>query len=558
MPHRRFLLSLLLLAACARDGGGTDPALRDVGHFEVLDPPARLARASIALRGVRPDLADLQRVQADPDALPDLVDGYLRGPAFSENIRHMHGEWLITDISGDYFPAGFPALGPLRGVDANAINVAVLSGPARLGEHIVTEDLSYKTMLSADFTMADGIVAAVWGLPYTGTGAGDWQPTPWGDGRPAVGLLAESWWYVRHPSTDTNRQRARAAHLARALLCHDTMNREVRIPDDVDLTAGGANAIEENPACAACHQTLDPLGSALSDHEGVVVPQALWGYPVRTYDPGVGTVGAEPGFYGRPVEDVEELAAHIADDPRFARCAVQRFSGQLLAQHADDVPPGFVDTLIPAFVASDLQVRPLLRTIALSEAFAATGPSDAVPWGGGIEGTRKLTPWQLAQVVEALTGFRWTTRIDVDLGIGTVGEVDLMDESTFGFRRLAGGPDGQDQWDPMRTTDPTTVLVARGLAAGAAKHVVSTDLGAPADLRRLITRDRAQAGEESAVRAELADLHLRLFSEVVAPDSAAVDETFALFELGLQGGDVAGAWELVLFAMLQDPQLLHY
>ena len=33
-----------------------------------------------------------------------------------------------------------------------------------------------------------------------------------------------------------HRQRARGAHLARALLCHDYMNREVIIPDGVDLT----------------------------------------------------------------------------------------------------------------------------------------------------------------------------------------------------------------------------------------------------------------------------------------------------------------------------------
>jgi hypothetical protein len=60
-----------------------------------LTPTEHLARASLALRGIRPSLAELQAVAAEPDRIAALVDRYLESAEFGATIRDLHDELLL-------------------------------------------------------------------------------------------------------------------------------------------------------------------------------------------------------------------------------------------------------------------------------------------------------------------------------------------------------------------------------------------------------------------------------------------------------------------------------
>src|SRR5215510_36351 len=79
---------VILVAACSAAPPPPTPATR-------LTPTEHLARASLALRGVRPSLAELRAVAGDPDKLPALVDRYLESPEFAVTLRELHGSVLL-------------------------------------------------------------------------------------------------------------------------------------------------------------------------------------------------------------------------------------------------------------------------------------------------------------------------------------------------------------------------------------------------------------------------------------------------------------------------------
>src|SRR5690349_16869194 len=78
----------ILVAACSAAPPPATPSTR-------LSPTEHLARASLALRGVRPSLAELTLVAAEPGRLPALVDRYLDTPEFAATIRELHDAVLL-------------------------------------------------------------------------------------------------------------------------------------------------------------------------------------------------------------------------------------------------------------------------------------------------------------------------------------------------------------------------------------------------------------------------------------------------------------------------------
>jgi hypothetical protein len=528
-----------------------------------LSPTEHLVRASMALRGIRPALDELAAVREDPSVLPAIVDYYLDGAEFGATVREMHAEQLQTHIDAVIYPAGFPAIAELDGVDVQEINASVTEAPARLVEHVVTSDRPYHEIVTADYTLADPIVATVFGLPYE-EGGELWQEARYTDGRPHAGLLSDSWLFTRHSSTVSNRNRGRAAFVSRALLCYDFLSREVEVDTaGIDLAdeEAVAEAIRENDACASCHQTLDPLAAHFADYFPLYVPQNLTVYPVDIFgNPLARTMRVtEPGYFGEPSSGIRDLGVLMARDPRFTTCAARRFYSYLVQVPQAQVPFGEISDLNDVFVSSGQSAKALARAIVLSDAFRQSHAAQDND-GESLHGMMKVRPEQLARVVEDLTGFRWQTRLPIDFGTGQIGRIDLMTDSLFGYSVLAGGTDGQAVTQPAHTMSATSALALRGLAAQAAPYAVDSDFAETDTLRRwLLRRVEADTTDEAAIRAQLVDLELRFYGETHAPDADAIDDAWALWSAAnAASGDPHRAWVTTLYAMLQDVRLAYY
>jgi hypothetical protein len=238
---------------------------------------------------------------------------------------------------------------------------------------------------------------------------------------------------------------------------------------------------------------------------------------------------------------------------------VIHFASYLTERPAKELSPAWVAELQDAFEKSHYNARQLARHIVLSDEFATATAGDPVV-AEGVIGYQKLRPQQLGRMLRDLTGFSWAEERSDSMGGWRFGYLDYLDDDIFGFRVLAGGTDNYWVTEPSHTVNATTLLVARRVAQLAASAVVSHDQGVAIADRRLFTQADVTDTDASHVRAQLADLHGRIYGELVAPDDPRVDDTFALYQdaLAANSNDPAMAWTVTLTAMLSDLRALYY
>jgi Protein of unknown function (DUF1588) len=526
----------------------------------------------MVLRGVRPSPEELRAVAADRAALPSIIDKYLTTAEFGATIKDLHNEtlWLRTNqpnfvfrpIAGTSLPTG----------TFQNIAESLSEEPLRLIEHVVMTDRPYSEIVTADYTFANGVVAAVWGLPYTGDGV-EWKQSSWQSAtepRPAAGILSSSEIYNRYRSAGANYHRGRANAISRSLLCHDYLTSDIIIDTSVDLSNPEivANAVVANPSCAGCHQTLDPLGSFLPGFRPNVVLATVTAYPIADwYRPArevqwKNTTKRPPGFFGVPGAKLDSLGKMIAEDPRFARCAAQHFASYFTERDTAELPVKWISKLTDDFIASHLNAKALAKAVVLSDEFRVSHvkPGQAEGAGDGVVGLQKLRPEQLDRMITDLTGYRWQTNSAAKIAGVTAGVANLLQSDLLGYRVLAGGIDSYFVTVPSHTYNAASSLVLRRLADQAAGFVVDADF-AKADraTRKLLTKVDATTRAAAAIRAQLVELHLRIFGTIDAPDSEAINLTYGLFADTLAATDnVPNAWKVTLAAMLQDLRVAYF
>jgi len=597
---------LTLLAACSReqrthktDKTPTDSAaeatpprttpiaaarlrpLAPASELQLLSVDDHLTRIALVLAGRRPTPAEFAAVRADPAALAGIVDGYLDGPTFGAVIRDIWHEVLLLRVEGK--PV-LPRLGTLpQGTDGEWIH-DVSEEPLRLIQHIVTHDRPFGEIVTADYTIASDLGLQVFGgtvlPPGADVPADGWHKVAWDTGQAMAGILSSGALWLRHPSNGTNLHRGQAELLADSLLCSGFLGRDVPLFNNIDLSDEDVvkNALASEPGCVSCHQTLDPLAShlfgvvkigantvrkAYGKGEGgeCINPEKGACFPLVEYRPKQAEswkkkTGRPPGYFGLPSSDIKTLGAQIASDPRFSMCVARRFYGYFMQVEIDAIPDPTAAALQDALIAADMRVKPLVKSIVLSDDFravAARGDSPAAT----LVGRKTTRPEQLDRLIADLTGFAWS---GAPAGIGKggkplkgaalkrFGEVSLLGSDFFGYRAMAGGVEGNQITEPSYAYSPTRTLVLQTLASEAAAHAV-----AAGDLLKIAAGDTS----EPAVRAQLVALHDRLLAETVAANDPAVDAGLALFKAGLgaKGKDTQRAWSLVLTALLQDPRI---
>ena len=563
------LLALPLLVACSEESVETEPEPPSPEPtVRYLSPGDHLVRASMALRGKRPSLEDLAAVQADPDSIEGIVDGYLASDDFGRTIRDLHNEALLLRPDWAYYPAGFPRVAPLTDYDQSKINGSVQEAPLKLIEHVVMNDRPYSEIVTADYTLADPIVATVWDLGYDPTGP-VWQETKWQDGRGNAGILTDSWLYVRWQSTPSNANRGRANALSRGLLCYDFLSRDVELDTSVNVADPNAvqAAVVSNPACASCHQALDPMAAFMKDIFPITVVGDTEQYPTypsqNMWLPGAFEVYLqvdmrEPAFFGRPGETLADLGRYIAEDPRFSLCAAKRFYGYFNHVAPEDVPDERAAELQGVFLESGMNAKLLAKAVVLSDDFRVS--HDTTEAGAAeLLGLRRARPDELASLIEDLTGFVWATDL-TDITSGDIGRVELPRDSFLGYRVIGGGMDSQYVTQSGFTDSATTSLFLRAFAEEAASYVVEKDFAQPDKAaRRLLTEVEPDDTDEAAVRGQIARLHGRIFGELVEPESEEVSEALGLWQASVASkGSPRRAYKTLLTAMLQDLRVAYY
>jgi hypothetical protein len=539
----------------------------------------------MALRGERPSLEELARVEDDADALPELVSAWLETDAFGATLRDMHAELLLVRDDHVAYQT-MPNVRGLEGRTSGEVMPALHDEPLRLAQEVVMSGSPYTEILTADWMMANDVVAYVWGLDYD-AGGPDWQRTTWSDGRPAAGVLGSSAFIRRHESAGSNFHRGRAAHIAATFLCDDLRKREIEVNDLIDLNDefAVAHAVQTDSGCLGCHATLEPMaafywgfprrlkGAAAMEYmengcsTDPTVPRPLdqlgldpdnYCYPLRLFTPAFQDDWSlwdlpHPAYYGQPGEDLSDLGRMMAADPQFHRCAAQRFYSYFTQTPLDEIPSDTADELQSTFTGSGFDAKDLVAQIVLDDRFLSTGPEET-----GAVGLQVVRPEQYARLLEQVLGFRWESFPGVsNCGSLCWGRVDLLNSDMYGFRTLMGGVAGTLVMTPSHTASPTKMLATERVAFEAAAVVIQEESFAEPDQRRLLTLVDPRDPDDPNIRAQLQRL-CRLILGVEA-DPAHLHDLEQLFDDGVEEHGISvPAWISVVAVLLQDPRVVFY
>jgi len=541
---------LLLAIACQAPPRSGDPSAPTDDEVGVLAPMARANRVSRALRGVPPSATELATVQADPDALDELVEQWMQTDAFGATVRDLHADllWMRADVKPQW-----PNRWALEVYTQAQVTASFQEAPLMLVEDIVRSGQPYTAVLTADYTLADEVIATMEGLPYDPSGP-QWQATHHVDGRPQVGLLSSTglWqrWYTNH----SGKHRNRANLISRAFLCDEIGARDMTVFPDADSSdnAATADALRTDPGCIACHVDLDPLAAYFWPYEINIIGRTIdraqerdcdpdqggnpaHCYPIRYYDPDrldeyLAYDLPAPGYYGAPGEGLHDLAHQIAADPRFARCTVDTAWAWFTQRDAAELPGPLRDELVTTFVDSGHDYRALVGALVRSDAMA-----DAT-----VE-PLQLRPEALGRLLADVVGADWV------LELASHGDVPALQSSKHGLRDLAGGVDHDMVLRPNFSPSPTGLLARDAVAQQAAAEAVQRQVIDPT------------VADELAARAQLAELATATTGQLRGPDDPLVDELWALHvDAFAHTDDRAEAWRITLRGLFVDPSTHTY
>lgn len=509
----------VLLPIVALLGACRDAAEESASDDDLLRGAALARRASLDLRGVLPEPEEVAAVQADPDAVEDLIAGWLDDERLPRRMAWVWNDTLHTALWFDDY-SRFGALD-------EPIWRAMGQEPLRLIEAIIAEDRPFSDLVTATSTPADATLAEWWGLERAG-GEGWTEATPT-DGRPMAGILSSTSLWSRYNADITNRNRLRANTVARVLLCADHFDREISF--DFDLSTDALEHVEdsvrEEPACLACHAALDPLAAFFggfaerSQEEDLETFRAWSAWNAAWY-----AAWTSPAWYGHPGADLRDLGAMIAEDPRFHACAARRFyEGLVGAPPSEDRAA----TLGRDFRESGLDVGALLAEIMASDAYRAAED-------------RVLTTEQLG------------LSLSVALGLD---EDDALSPLSWSaeHRVLGGGTDDDTVLQRSRSIGLGQTALTLWAARAAVPRAIALDRAREAGDRLLFTElDPDQEPSEAAARRQLAAWQVRLLGLPADPDDAAIDALYSLWEASREARGLDGAWEDALSALVRHPQ----
>jgi len=540
------------------------PAVEDEiqDGLKLLSPRRQLIRLSVDLRGAHPSEEELAFIEQYPDSYGEFVERYLQDPRFVKRMTEIWNRSIRTRTGETFFDPDEAGLGMLSD---EVVADSVGEEPLALIAHVVDNDLPFSEVVTADYTMADPIVAAMWDLDYP-EGKSGWQQAYYTDGRPHSGVLTSTTMWSRYPSAGVNSNRHRANTVSRIFLCDDYLARPVSFSrTQIDTLTNGdpEDVIQTTQACQSCHSTLDPFAAHFFgfwwEVEGDLEDQTLYRPEDEPFWRNQMGDHVSPAFYGIPTSGIVELGEHLAEDSRFSQCAVRTVFDGITQRHSSDLDREEMQAHIDAFEDSGLIVKDLVRSIVMSRQYRAETVEDER--AERIPVLKTVTPAQLEGIIAAKTGYRWTFN----------GRPALQ-RNVNGLSVLSGGTDGMYVNTPNHDPSVGLVFVQERLAQAAGWHVASHDLDpdreGEAILLRYVTRLDTPENNREAFAVQIEQLYAEVLGvpldrptneagdELEPPE---VEELIGLWKrLYSVDANPDRAWAGVVSVVLRDPMLIFY
>ncbi len=606
----------------------------------MLDPQRLLRRATLSLAGRLPTKAERAAVAAQGlKGLPALLDGLMKEDAFYDRLREgfndifltvgLEGNPEATVLSYEYFTktrlwtqkydlshiADPKARQQARyKLDAD-YRKALLGEPMKLIEYIVRNDRPFTEIVTADYMMV---------TPYTARGYGIFEEVrskfknpddPFEyipvrlkalKGRskatdedsatgyyPHAGLLTTFQYLHRYPTTETNRNRARARVFYLHFLGVDALELAARVADAAAVTAKYPIPTMQASECVVCHKTIDPVAGLFQDYYDLrgVYGRRKGGWYTDMFGPGFEGEKMPPEQRWRALQ---WLGERTAKDPRFAVAMVEHVYYILTGRKVLSPPKDLDDPLYAAkrrayqeqrrqveaiaerFARNGFNLKNVFKGWVMSDFYRADGLATALANPqrraelDDVGLVRMLAPEQVERKVHAIFGQRWG-KLQGQLAM------------------LYGGIDSKEVTE--RAADPSGAMgaIQRILANDVACKHTLRDFALKASERRLFpgiepdVLPGSSPEADAAIRRAIVHLHELILGRSDAVDSQEVTRTFDLFagivaeartQKGLDGREAytcranvpnapadphytIRAWRAVITYLLRRPEFLY-
>ena len=261
--------------------------------------PTEAEYASIKEIGIRSAIRNLMTgpgfhaflIRSANDRLLTDRESYVLSSGIDESLVEYVNEWVrrCEQSAGETYSEEFDLWW-------RSVQYGARRAPLELIAHVVQNDLPYTEILTADYIMANPWTAPIYGSATAFDNPDDvheFKPSKYvshylndasreteysdGCGRrivdpgdlhqefPHAGILNTKAFLQRYPTTATNRNRARARWTYHHFLGIDIEKLAARTINP-DALADTDNPTLNNPACTACHDTLDPVAGSFQNY----------------------------------------------------------------------------------------------------------------------------------------------------------------------------------------------------------------------------------------------------------------------------------------------------
>lgn len=234
---------------------------------------------------------------------------------------------------------------------------------------VLDRDADYGEMFTARRTFIDRTLASVYAVPAPSRDGFGLHEHPEDSHR--RGILGQLSLLMGHSNKTTSSATKRGAYLRRVLMCQPIPppppDIETTLPEASDaptLRERVAKHLEE-PACAGCHELMDPLGLSLENFDAIG--------RFRTTENGA-TIDASGYLDDRTFENSVGLAETLARSETTSRCLVRTLYRYGTGHAERPSETAVLMDLHDQFLASGRSVQSLLIALATSDGFRLVAP----------------------------------------------------------------------------------------------------------------------------------------------------------------------------------------
>jgi hypothetical protein len=320
------------------------------------------SRLSYFLWGTTPDDELLKADLSTVDAVRAQARRMIASPRLREGIKRFFGEHLHLDLL-DGLPKDekiFPTLD--RALTASMKNEAELLTL----DVALDRDGSVLDLFDTNTSFVDGKLATLYGLPA--------PATPWARVTlPAAraGIISTAAFLAPQGKEHRGSAVLRGLFVNDRFLCR-TFGEP---PADVDTAAldkftspvtmrTRLGEHRKNPACAACHNTIDPIGLPLEHFDGI----GAW----RDTDQGL-SIDATGSIDGATFDGAVGLGKTLKNHPEVPSCLVKQVFRYATGHHETNGELPSLNIVTKRFADSGYRMRALLEELVVSDAFRLSG-----------------------------------------------------------------------------------------------------------------------------------------------------------------------------------------